>query len=237
MTLVEDAWTAAYRREYEGLVNGVGKVAESNWRTMVTIEGAWDDQVAAWLDATTPTLHAAQMTSAELTDAYLARVLSDILDDPTGPIGLDPADYVTEALRGRPDGEVYRRALWEQRAARIADPTTDVINIGADRVSATAQQNVAMAARKATNTVLAKSKAPGYRRVLGAGKNCPLCIAASTRIYSSSDLMPIHPRCKCTAIPVNTLPDAPISGTADFTVVEHGEMGPLLMGPAHPYQH
>jgi hypothetical protein len=43
----------------------------------------------------------------------------------------------------------------------------------------------------------------GYRRVLSNRPNhCALCVLASTQRYKSKDLMPIHPGCGCTVLPV-----------------------------------
>lgn len=41
----------------------------------------------------------------------------------------------------------------------------------------------------------------GYRRVL-TGKSCMFCAAASTRVYSRGDLMPLHAHCDCSVAPV-----------------------------------
>lgn len=41
------------------------------------------------------------------------------------------------------------------------------------------------------------SRVFGYRRVLTGAENCGLCIVASTALYHTSNLMPIHNRCDC----------------------------------------
>lgn len=51
--------------------------------------------------------------------------------------------------------------------------------------------------------LLAVRVVTGYRRVLSNRPNhCALCILASTQRYKRADLMPIHPQCSCTVLPV-----------------------------------
>ena len=56
-----------------------------------------------------------------------------------------------------------------------------------------------IARRETLNRRIAQSgeRIVGYRRVLGPGENCGLCIVASTQRYHRDDLMPIHSSCGC----------------------------------------
>lgn len=72
----------------------------------------------------------------------------------------------------------------------------------------------------------------GYERVLGPGKNCPLCEAASTRRYYREDLMPIHERCGCTVAPVFDEPGELSRPSAAVRVANDVEIGPRLLDEA-----
>lgn len=93
-----------------------------------------------------------------------------------------------------------------------------------------------------------------YRRVirpeLSESGTCGLCVAAADRLYSTDDLLPIHPpNCKCTTMPVvdgkdpgeqitredvrrayQILSDGDRNALANMRVRvrEHGELGPVL---------
>lgn len=100
----------------------------------------------------------------------------------------------------------------------------------------------------------------GYRRVLHPEFDrtgvCGLCVAASTKIYKTSHLMPLHQDCHCTPFPVVEGHDPgalindhdltqlyDLAGGTDraglerthFSIVQHGENGPWLIptGAAH----
>lgn len=93
-----------------------------------------------------------------------------------------------------------------------------------------------------------------YRRVirpeLSKTGTCGLCITAASRIYRTSDLMPIHTRCKCDVVPIVGGDDAGERFNIEdmrrlyagmdatrkedlirfrYAVDENGELGPLLV--------
>jgi hypothetical protein len=77
---------------------------------------------------------------------------------------------------------------------------------------------VQLAARDTANRVISTTpRVVGYRRVLGSGVNCGLCIVASTQRYGRDDLMPIHPNCGCTVEPI-------IGQTAPPKVLDKGRV-------------
>lgn len=203
-------------------------------------------------------VEAAQRQAASLTDAYLARIVSQLRDRSTKPVG--PVDVavlragVTHAAaygrladqgrflvsQGKPEPEA--RAQVTQRATVMAE--TDV--------------DLAMRAQTARFTEVHHLR---YRRVihpeLSTSGTCGLCVAASDRIYHKGQLMPIHDRCKCTVLPIvgakdpgHSLNQADLSrlyaaagGTgADklkrVRVKErhHGELGPLLTDSRHRWR-
>jgi hypothetical protein len=97
----------------------------------------------------------------------------------------------------------------------------------------------------------------GYRRVIHPelGNVCGLCISASDRVYRKDVLLPLHPACKCTVVPIvgqrggdgdpgssinaadlNTI-YASVGTTigqrelsrAQWRLIDHGEIGPTLV--------
>lgn len=89
---------------------------------------------------------------------------------------------------------------------------------------------------------------------------CGLCAVAADRTYRVSNLMPIHTRCKCTSLPVNEAQDFALDLNDDelesiygatgvsrgfgatyaenllnvrVKVVQHGELGPVLVNAKH----
>jgi hypothetical protein len=101
------------------------------------------------------------------------------------------------------------------------------------------------------------SRIVGYRRVTD-GNACRRCLLASTQRYHVGDLLPIHPRCGCTVVPIvgttdpghvideetlRRLNDGDLEGARDAArrfneeveIGDHGELGPVLQpAGAHP---
>lgn len=166
-----------------------------------------------------PTILAMQRQGVTLTDAYLSLTIGATTGTTTAPAGLDPDAYIgRHARRGVFVEEVYGRP-WRQftNAAQAAtgrrvDPSTLVemflgrhpaARAATARLEQTIATDLQLAARYAqTARMTADTRVSGYRRVLGPGKNCGLCIAASTRRYHVEDLQPIHPHCNCAVEPV-----------------------------------
>lgn len=194
----------------------------------------------------------AQDAAAALTDAYLTTVLDQYdalprriqpVSLPDEPRGLDPVD-------------VYERVAKEYRYQRSLD-LSDAIALerATQRAEVIVQDDVDLGMREAARQRFVDTpNVTGYRRVihpeLSRTGTCGLCAVASDRIYVKSDLMPIHGRCRCEALPIfgeedpgramnaadlRQLYDAAggtTSGAAlkrvRVTVQEHGELGPVL---------
>lgn len=151
--------------------------------------------------------------------------------------------------------DVYQRPARDVRYLVSVDtPLEDAVAKAEERLLANADVDLQMAARGASQRVLMSTdKITGWRRVLhpemSKGGSCGLCIAASDRIYSKNDLMPIHHRCHCEVMPVSDDVDpglrlnqddldrlyAEAGGTTRdklketrYRVNEHGELGPQL---------
>jgi len=95
---------------------------------------------------------------------------------------------------------------------RFAESTGKVrgeaIETAIKRVEELADMDMALAMRNtASNIIKATPKITGYRRVIHpelseSGTTCGLCIAASTRVYSKKELLPLHDHCHCTVMPI-----------------------------------
>jgi hypothetical protein len=101
----------------------------------------------------------------------------------------------------RRPAQSYRRAIAlgkdEQEARRIA----------AIRATGLMRSDTALAERAEAHLLLERMGITQFRRILhpelSASGSCGLCIAAADNIYSTGDLMPIHPpHCKCTVLPI-----------------------------------
>lgn len=119
-------------------------------------------------------------------------------------LAVDVAEVLDALRNGVPPAEVYRRPAirtWQALAEGV--PYVDAVARGRARLEAltltdlaTAQTNVAQRALADVPTVR------GYRRVLGPGFACSLCVIAARPLYRRGDLMPLHERCDCTIEPV-----------------------------------
>lgn len=160
----------------------------------------------AWVAAAVPTVLAGQRTAVRATDAYMALEAGLATGTSTRAWGIDPGRVVgARARNGRALEDVYGANL------RSGYGTLRF------RVSREVGTDITLAQRRAAwMHTSADPRIVGYRRTLGGGPNCPLCVAASTRTYKSESLQPIHDHCGCSV--------APIYGTADAPVVD----GPFL---------
>ena len=172
-----------------------------------------------------------QAHTVRLVDAYMAAKAREATG--VGSLKhLNPANYTIEALRGISADIVYGRPFGAYGAFR---------NEGADAARAieAAQASVTKLAR--TDMQLAQTNSArdwmsqdenvyGWRRVLNGPTNCPLCVAAATRIYYRDDLAPIHENCDCSVEPLFGKHPGGLSIPADAVrVVEDPELGLRLL--------
>lgn len=149
----------------------------------------------------------------------------------------------------------YDRPAEQARYALSQGATPDEASEKAqDKAVQLANDDLQLARRKTPMKVFQNSdKVTGYRRVimpeLSVSGVCGLCLAASTRIYRTNELLPIHTNCRCEIMPITTARDPgrlfneedlkklyEVAGgnTAGdllgvrYTIGEHGELGPIL---------
>ena len=211
------------------------------------------DDVAALVEALTRLVEPAQLRTATLTAAYLARVISGLTGRAVAPVPVrvDP----TRLRQGTDHAEVFGRVAAEYRR-QLAGGATDTAarDSAAKRVRVIVSDDLALAGREANRQVLTGTRGiTGYRRVvrpeLSAGGTCGLCIVASDRKYRTGELMPIHAHCKCEPLPIIGAADPGQNLNSDelaelyrraggntaaklkntrYVVREHGELGPVL---------
>jgi hypothetical protein len=201
---------------------------------------------------------ATQRVMASQEDAYLARTATMLAGRTYRPVG---QVSTTDLRAGAVPGEVYQRLAVQYRYERsigTAEPAalTSVV----DRADAMNQMDVALVARSEAEKFFTAHKITGYRRTvhpeLSKSGTCGLCISASTRIYRTDRLMPIHNRCCCGVMPIiggwdagdalngldlKTLYTDAAGGSGRagtdardlkrtrYRVDQHGELGPVLV--------
>jgi hypothetical protein len=169
-------------------------------------------------------VHAGQGQTVALVDAYMAAKAQSPAK------GLDPTSYTVALLRGVPGEEVYGRpfgALGGQLAQGAERAVA--LRSGVDALARLVRTDMQLAqTHSARDWMTGEDRIVGYRRVLGGGKNCDLCVAAADRTYRTEDLMPIHERCSCTVEPVFGTEPVASAGTSVRVDVDP-ELGPRLM--------
>lgn len=232
----------------------------------------WYDstRITEWAAGLVLLIEALQRAVAASTDAYLVRVLSHMLGHRVRPRG--PVD-VTGLRRGITHAGAYGRAAdayrWQQ--AQFDRFTRDLANnvplrvfdqihpivAAVQRVEKVADMDMQLAFQAQSQQVFTDAEAEGlitgWRRVihpeLSKGGSCGLCVAASDRLYSPRELLPIHSACECTTIPVieGADPGSALNRsdlgrlyreaggtsreklkTVRYKITDHGELGPLL---------
>ncbi|MGG7653511.1 hypothetical protein [Kocuria rosea] len=162
-------------------------------------------------------VEAGQRQSAALTDAYIARVLSEMLIEDVAPLGatIDPA----QLRQGITHQGVYGRLADQYRyqtALRIAAPlvAAAVLTRARSMIRTDLQLARTHQARRSLGGNVPgggrsfgrRGRIEGYRRIirpeLSKGSVCGICLAASDRVYGVGDLLPIHPGCVCDVLPI-----------------------------------
>jgi hypothetical protein len=216
----------AAQRSYDRLT------AEARTRTLTSLRQAWlslgsyrDADIERWLDRVVPLVTAGEWTIAQLTSAYLARVVGLANGERITAEPVRRADVTGEGLRGVDPREVYRRPAVVMYTALAGGVSfRESVNRGLTRALDIAQIDLQLAR---THTVASSTRISSYRRTLSGLENCELCTIASTHRYYRGDLMPIHGHCDCGVMPVfGSEPEPePLDGV---TVRQHGEIGPVL---------
>lgn len=185
---------AAYDREVLAVRTRVLAFTARSWDGLTAYRDADAERLIAKL---VPRIEAGQKRVAELTDAYLTRVARLELGIASSQGAV--ASVTTEALRGVPADEVYRRPFVTAYTA-LADGNAfnAAVASGAARLQDIVSTGLQLAKTHSAQAQIERSQGVGgFRRVLTGRENCSLCVIASTQRYHRGDLMPIHPGCDC----------------------------------------
>ena len=212
----------AYQIQRQRLSQAVTAAATAIWAR------AYQDRQRS-ISQTVQIVTVGQKHVVALVDAYFAAKMLQATGSGTVK-GLDPALYTIGVLRGVAADVVYARPFGALGAA---------FNAGADKAQAVDSGLAALTKLAATDLQLAQTHSArdwmsseativGWRRVLNGASSCPLCTAASTRTYRTSDLMPIHEHCDCTVEPLWGEHAVASVGTT-VRVENDPELGPRLL--------
>ncbi|MDF1596957.1 MAG: hypothetical protein P1T08_12835 [Acidimicrobiia bacterium] len=195
-TVLGKELVAAYRFRIEQLRGAARRTAVTAWKDLTSYNEA---DIPRFLETVLPVLATITDAAVSATDAYLATFQEFELGVAVSPLGLTDIP-----IRPTPPEVVYRRPFVRTWTALSAGASwSDAVGQGRNTVGMLADTDTQLAARNAAQAVTSQSsRIVGYQRVLAPGKNCGLCIVASTQRYSSEDLMPIHSNCGCTVEPL-----------------------------------
>lgn len=215
--------------------------------------GDWYDTAAIreLCKAIVARVRGSQKQTAAITDAYLSRVASGMTGRRIAPVGtIDVRDLRQNVTAEGAYGRVADHYRW--RVSEGDEP--DVAQLAAvNRAKVVAETDTDLAFRAMANSFMEERNASGYRRIIRPERStygtCGLCVVAADRVYTKSELLPIHNRCKCTVLPIigDNDPGRELNrddlkaiykaagGTerkklqaTRVTINEHGELGPIL---------
>lgn len=186
------------------------------WAATQTFDQA---DLALLVSRMVPAVAAGQMQVANLTAAFFARTLG------RPPVEVN-SDFVTGG-RGVPATTVYARPVVAARTViadaqdgedhldevnldepygsapaspRVAvDPVEKARDVGRRRLESLITTDLQMAKIRQSDLALWDAGRKTYRRVPTSDAPCAMCLIASTQVYKTGNLMPIHPGCQCEA--------------------------------------
>lgn len=176
-----------------------------------------------------PLVLAGQSQTVRLVEAYMLAKARNA-GEPVRRRDLPRELYTVGVLRGVPADEVYGRPFGALGAhLERGESFAEAMASARAAVGKLASTDLQLAQTHAARDFMsAEERVVGYRRVLGGGKNCSLCVSASTRTYRKDDLAPIHERCGCSVAPL--FGEAPVASVGTTVkVIEDPEIGPRLV--------
>jgi hypothetical protein len=247
---------ANYTAARKSLTDGTVARARSSWARLDVYS---TPQVEEFARAVAQLSQAAQLQTAQLTEAYLRTTLA--------LMGAAPADRSAARPTGRRKVDplkVYERPPETVRYAQSTGISpADARDRGGRRLDTMLDTDIALAARDAAHSVLTRSeRITGWRRVLRPEMSrsgpCGLCMVAADRIYHRGDLLDMHDGCCCLPMPITRSLDpgqqlnaedldqiySAAGGRTDRAALqrvriatrEHGELGPRLVDARHRFR-
>lgn len=184
--------------------------ASSNLREQLTsyVTALWQslgiyraEQIPEFVKQVLPVVQGAMSQMQAYTSAYLGTL--------SGATPVASQTVTVKAVRNGTDpAEVYGRpfhTVWRQLAnlPRVEGSIEQAIEAGSKRAVQTAVTDLQLAKTHTAQGQLKQARnIVGYRRQLEGAHSCALCIVASTRRYHQAELMPMHPACDCTPVPI-----------------------------------
>jgi hypothetical protein len=154
-----------------------------------------------------PMVSGAMQHMQALTAAYLA-TLNGLSGGSATPVAARAVD-VASVRSGADPQDVYERPfhlVWRMLADQQPLDSAKVgasIRAGEARAVQLALTDVQLAKTHTARDLMARNRnVVGYRRQLEGAHSCALCIVASTQRYHKADLLPVHPACDCSVVPI-----------------------------------
>lgn len=198
------AVVATYQQSTTSLREQLAAFIAALWQSFTAYRNA---EMAEFTTQSVPVVEGALQQMQALTSAYLAT-----LDGFNGGLGVPlggPPVGISDLRNGADPADVYGRSfhlVWRQLAdnAPLDGPKIDAaIKSGLDRATQTAMTDLQLAKTHTSQTEMKQSRnTTGYRRQIEGAHTCALCIVAATRAYHKAELMPIHPGCDCSIVPI-----------------------------------
>lgn len=242
-----DAHTATRRRREAQLRRTAQSILLSNndWYSPA--------QVRDMINTLAELVDASVTQEGVLTQAFLQGLYED-----AGVAPNTPKTMIAGSQRlGVSTSEAYNRVPAEYRMAISRGSShEEALDLSMKRLSTMLATDLQIGHREMSRRITAVNPrtTTGFRRIirpeLSAGNVCGLCIAAADRVYSISELMPLHNGCHCDIAPITRDFDPGISlnredldalyaAAGDSTygsqlrqvklaVKDHGEIGPIM---------
>lgn len=195
---------AVYQQQTSTLRDQITAFLTALWQSLGTYRNA---QMGDFTGQAVPVVEAAMGHMQAITSAYLA-TLTGMHGGSGTPVATRPLG-VADVRNGADPADVYGRPfhlVWRQLAASQpldGEKVNAAIQSGLDRAVQTAVTDLQLAKTQTSRQQLAPNRnVVGYRRQLEGPHSCALCIVAATRRYHKADLMPIHPACDCSVVPI-----------------------------------
>lgn len=246
-------WVEQFAQASEDLKASTAAAAAAAWLAFAE-DGNWYDSeaVAAVAAQMAQLSQSRQQTVAGTATAYVAQVVAALSG---GKVQPGPRQAWAPVRNGVDLRLVHMRPANRYKNA-IANGYThqQALNLAFRRAADTLTSDITLAERDASQRMLDQLGIVTFRRILrpelSRTGSCGLCIAAADRVYSTGDLMPLHPpTCKCIVMPVigendpgRDMNDADLEALyaeaggksrdklarVRYQVNEHGELGPVL---------
>lgn len=203
-------------------VLGDARLSRMNWarnerirqRTIERVLREWrsrrlDDRT---VDRTVEIVLSSQRAIVAQTDAYVSTSAALATGTTPQPLGLTAGPLIGRAGRGG-------RFLEDVYGGIVTTAREDSFQRGVALARKAITTDAQLAHRNAVQARLGVDRrVVGWKRQInpvGGGETCGLCVAASTQRYSRQALLPLHPMCRCSVVPIYSTDPLPDSGPFD----------------------